>query len=87
MLAVECNDLASVKALIEKGADVNAKNKSGMTALIPAALRGVTEVARSLLDAGAHIDETWNEGEAALSEAAAQGHDSTIELLFIIKTV
>jgi ankyrin repeat protein len=42
-----------VKVLIDAGADVNAKNKDGKTALMWAARYGHTEVAEILKQAGA----------------------------------
>ena len=42
-------------ALIEFGADVNAQNKRGMTALLNAVLHGRIDVVRVLLDSGADV--------------------------------
>ena len=44
MLATECGNLAIVKALISKRAEIDTKNKKGMTALIPAAVKGHTDI-------------------------------------------
>jgi ankyrin repeat protein len=48
-------DKEVVKALIDSGADVNAKDKTGMTALLRAFLAGLThvEISKILKEAGA----------------------------------
>jgi uncharacterized protein len=46
-------DAAAVKALLQRGADVNAAQGDGMTALHWAATHGDAELARMLLYAGA----------------------------------
>lgn len=81
MLAVECGDLAIVKALISNGAHVNEKNKRGMTALIPASVKGHTEIVQLLLDASANLEETWEKGGTALYESAQQGHNAIVQTL------
>ena len=48
--------LAVVQLLVEKGANVNLKNKDGDTALHLAAEQGKTEVALLLLNSGAEVD-------------------------------
>jgi ankyrin repeat protein len=45
-----------VQLLLEKGADVNAKNKYGRTALIYATERGYTEIVQLLLEKGADVN-------------------------------
>jgi ankyrin repeat protein len=51
--AAEAGDTARVEQLLEQGADVNAKDKDGYTALMLAAFSGHTETVKTLLDAGA----------------------------------
>jgi len=51
--AVRRGDVASVTALLDKGADVNAKFRYGATALFKAAERGNTEIVKLLLARGA----------------------------------
>jgi hypothetical protein len=53
--AVRKGDLASVTALLDKGADVNAKFRYGATALFKAAERGHVEIVKLLLARGADV--------------------------------
>ena len=53
--AVRKGDLALVKELLDKGADVNAKFRYGTTALFKAAERGHTEVVKLLIARGADV--------------------------------
>ena len=58
-----------VKMLLEKGADVNAKNTKGWTALMIASLRGQTEVVKNLLEKGADVNAKDEDGKSALKHA------------------
>src|SRR5256885_2551505 len=53
--AVRKSDAATVTALLDRGADVNAKFRYGTTALFKAAERGNAEVAGILLARGADV--------------------------------
>jgi ankyrin repeat protein len=53
--ATRVGDVAAVKSLLDKGADVNAKFRYGATALFKAAERGHTEVVKLLLERGADV--------------------------------
>lgn len=54
---VERGNLSAVRALLAQGADVNARDDTGMTVLMKAASHGRTEVVRLLFANGASIDE------------------------------
>lgn len=54
--AVKIGDIKRVQALLVTGADVNASDRDGTTALMFAALRGYTEIVQILLAQGADID-------------------------------
>ena len=56
--------------LLSKGADVNAKNKIGSTALMYAALKGNTETVKVLLEQGANVNAKNNGDFTALMSAA-----------------
>jgi hypothetical protein len=64
-----------------KRADVNAKNKYGVTALIDASFRGQKEVVELLIVEGADLDAQDNKGDTALMNAAIKGHREIAELL------
>ncbi len=53
--AVKDGDVAEVKSLIEAGADVNAQNKEGVTALMTASATGHTDIAKLLIEEGADV--------------------------------
>lgn len=59
--AARGGDAAAVTALLDKGADVNAKFRYGATALFKAAERGNTEVVKVLLARGADasVEDTF----------------------------
>ena len=50
--AVKANDIEEVKRLIEAGADINAKNKDGGTALSYALIAANLEIVKLLIETG-----------------------------------
>ncbi|HJZ96288.1 MAG TPA: ankyrin repeat domain-containing protein, partial [Candidatus Solibacter sp.] len=54
--ATAANDMATVRLLLEKRQDVNAKDKLGVTPLINAAMNGNTKLAEILLARGAQVN-------------------------------
>jgi ankyrin repeat protein len=70
-----------VKTLLDADADVNAKDKSGVTALMVAACAGHTEMVETLLDAGADVNAKGEVGFTALMFAAQEGHTEIVEIL------
>ena len=75
-------DPAAVRALIQGGADVNAPQGDGMTALHWAADRGSVDIARALLRAGAAVDPTTRNGAyTPLHLAGRRGHAELLRLL------
>lgn len=77
--AARKGDAAEVKALLDKGADVNAKFRYGATAIFKAAERGHTEVVKLLIERGADVNvkDTFY-GATALSWALQKGHTGVI---------
>ena len=70
-----------VQLLLEKGADVNAKDNDGRTALMFAAEKGHTEIVQILLKKGADVNAEDEYGGTALMIAAENGHTEIIKLL------
>lgn len=82
MYAVEINDLAKVESLLASGADVNARNDGGATALLMAAAYGSGDIVNRLLAAGADPDIASYRGESPLRSAIWQNHiDIAVALL------
>jgi ankyrin repeat protein len=85
--AAERGDLALVKILLDKGADINAKAATvgcrlcPWTALIVAANAGHVEVVRLLLEKGADIRATDHTGWTALVRATNSGRLGVVRLL------
>jgi len=67
--------------LIDKGADVNAKNNDGNTALHETARFGYLEITRKLLDKGTDVNVKNNDGFTPLHSASASGFVKVAELL------
>lgn len=70
-----------VKLLVEKGANVNARQQGNFTALHAAAGHGVPEIVALLLEKGADAEATTDAGETALSIAEKKGHADAAELI------
>jgi ankyrin repeat protein len=62
------------KLLVERGADINARNKGGNTPLMLASMHGDVELVTYLIDKGADINAISNGGWTALFAAAQGGH-------------
>ena len=70
-----------VRILLDAGADVDARQAGGYTALMEAALQGNAEMVRALLDAGADPTLSDEEGRNSIEFARAEGHSDVAELL------
>jgi hypothetical protein len=82
LAAARKSEVEALKALLAKGADVNAKTAYGATALSYAADKGHVEVVKLLLDRGADVNvkDTFY-GETPLGWAAYRGHAAVVKLL------
>jgi len=79
--AADNGDVEKVRALLDAGANVNARNNYGETALMRTALNGHAEVAALLIDAGADVDAKDDYGGTALMWAAWRGNAEEVKLL------
>jgi len=87
----EKNALEAAKILLDRGADVNAANEAGQTALHGAAAIGADGVVRFLVARGARLDAKTRQGRTALDEslrgvpnvdgAPGEAHEDTAALL------
>ena len=79
--ATKSGDLAGVQAELDKGADVNAKDKAEMTPLHWAARKGHKEVAELLLTKGADVNAKANDGTTPIDWAIQKSRTETADLL------
>jgi ankyrin repeat protein len=77
--AAVSGDIAAVKALLDKGVNVNAKDTEGRTALTEAAYWGHTDIAALLIESGADIFAKKNDGSTPLTVAGT--HKEIAELI------
>src|SRR5688572_10579889 len=76
--AAERGDVAAVKSLMKDGADVNAAQGDGMTALHWAADRGNAEMAELLIYAGANISAQTRIGQYTPLHLAAKSGSAAV---------
>ena len=79
--ATKAGDLAGVQAELDKGVDVNKKDKAEMTPLHPAAANGHKEIAELLIDNGADVNAKDRWGMTPLHLAARKGRKEVAKLL------
>jgi uncharacterized protein len=79
--AVQNQDIAAVRSLLARHAEVNAPQADGMTGLLWAAHNDDVEMAKLLLQANANVRAVNRYGVSALTEAATNGDAQMIELL------
>ncbi len=82
IIAAVHGDVDVAKALMAKGADINAKGaKDGATPLMVAVYTGDLELAKALLDKKADLNSVNQDGDTALSIAVRNGEVEIVELL------
>jgi len=74
-----------VEALLKEGAEINAKNSDGWTALMKAAANKDEEKCRILVDAGADVNASDPNGYTALMGAASIGNTAIVLMLIEAK--
>ena len=79
--AMVAGDVEIVRALLDAGADVDARQQAGVTPLMGAAAGGSVELVRLLLDAGADRSVRDDADRTAADWATARGHADTAALL------
>ncbi|KAI9867970.1 MAG: hypothetical protein M1813_007792 [Trichoglossum hirsutum] len=70
-----------VKLLLEKGAQLESKDKNGQTPLSYAARSGHEAVVKLLLEKGAQLESKDQDSQTPLSWAAENGHEAVVKLL------
>jgi ankyrin repeat protein len=66
--------IAGVRMMVDAGADVNARQHGGYTALQSAAQHGAVDIIDLLLDAGADVDAAADDGRRPVDFAREKGH-------------
>lgn len=79
--SVEKNDFERTKYLLENGANIDAVDKNGKTALHLSAINGKVEILKLLLEYGANIDACDNLYITALHYSVDNGHFKISNLL------
>jgi hypothetical protein len=79
--AARQGDIKTMDYLLKEGADVNAKNQNGATALFAAALNGQTEAVKFLLSKGADINARDVHDYTVLIHVSASGNVEMVKLL------
>ena len=80
-VAAAAGDLAAIRAELDKGVDVNAKDNEGRTPLHDAASKGRKEVSELLIAKDADVNAIANDGSTSLDLAVKYKHPKTADLL------
>jgi ankyrin repeat protein len=80
-VAIKRGDVQDVRNLLDRGADVDARDRHGQTALMLAAHAGRRDVVEALIAHGANLNTTAKYGLSALMLALIAGHTQVARLL------
>ena len=81
VLASYHNHIGIVKTLLDMGAEVDAKDGSGNTALMGATFKGFEETVKLLLEAGAEVNSINHQGATALTFACTFNQERIAQML------
>ena len=79
--AIERGDVQDVRDLLDRGTDVDARDRQGQTALMLAARAGHREIVEALIARRANLNTTAKYGLSALMLALVAGHPEVVRLL------
>jgi ankyrin repeat protein len=79
--AAKSGDVRSLEAQLDAGADINARDEHGQTALMMAAREGHTAAVRLLVARGADLNHTAKYNLSALMLAVVNGRDAIVGVL------
>ncbi|MGQ0809992.1 MAG: ankyrin repeat domain-containing protein [Nitrospiraceae bacterium] len=79
--AIKGGNVESVRDLLDRGVDVDARDRYGQTGLMLAAQAGYREVVKTLIDHQANLNVTAKFGLSALMIAVIAGHMEIARLL------
>lgn len=79
--AAQAGDSDSVQHFLQKGADINATNSRGASALNIASQTGHANIVQVLLAARANVNAAANDGATSLMLASQEGHADVVQLL------
>ena len=79
--AVKAGDVPALETLLDAGADVDAKDEHGQTALMNASRDGHTAMVRLLIERGAGLNHTAKFNLSALMLAVINGRDAIVGVL------
>lgn len=79
--AINSGDLTAVGELLDAGADINALDEHGQTALMNAAYRGDAELTQLLIQRGAELDHAAKYRLTALMLAVINSRTEVVRLL------
>ena len=79
--AIDHGDIDAIRELLQRGADVNARDRYGQTGLMLAAHAGSRDVVEALIAHGADLNVTAKFGLSAVMLAVVAGHAEVARLL------